>query len=115
MSLKSIYKILFGAHGPLPGNVIDMSEHGRAGGDKDSQGFKYTNGIEETSLINTVGDKIYIGHAIPGSDTVAGRADGRWKIKCIDQTDPNNIKTGYASGNTKYDNIWDDRVSLTYS
>jgi hypothetical protein len=115
MSLKSVYKILFGAHGPLPGNVIDMSEHGRAGGDKDSQGFKYTSDIEETSLIHEATGKVYFGWATPGSNTTEGKADARWKIKCIDESVADNTTVGWADGDTAYNNIWDDRESLSYS
>ncbi|MCC7571459.1 hypothetical protein KO465_09120 [Candidatus Micrarchaeota archaeon] len=114
MNLKSIYKILFGAHGPLPGNVIDMAEHGRAGGDQNSQGYKVTKEVDESMLIDqTTANITYIGWARPGSVNVAGKADARWKIKRIDETvDP--MEIGYAGGTDSYTYIWDDRSTYDY-
>jgi hypothetical protein len=50
---------------------------------------------------------LYTGHADPGSST----ADPVWRISRYDFS--NGIM--YADGNQNFDNIWDDRESLTYS
>ena len=54
---------------------------------------------------------IYIGLATIGSATSATA----WQIQRLDQssTDTPNIK--WADGNDSFDNIWDNRASLTYS
>lgn len=51
----------------------------------------------------------YIGKAIPGSDT----ADAVWQVRKLDET--TGLVMTYADGNSSYDNVWDDRASLTYS
>lgn len=61
-------------------------------------------------LIDVVGDLTYIGKARgDGSPT----DDPIWQIQRIDEADGTIIK--WADGNDKYDNVWDDRISLTYS
>lgn len=55
---------------------------------------------------------IYVGEANPGT---AESATG-WRIKKITY-DANNNPTNvqWADGNTKFDNVWDDRASYSYS
>lgn len=45
----------------------------------------------------------------------AGSAEGSavWRIMRLTTTNPTNLK--YADGNAKFDNIWTNRASLTYS
>lgn len=67
---------------------------------------------EEPSIIDDtgVGGITYVGFAKTGASTAAAR----WKIKKI--TEVGTITTiQYADGNSKFDNIWDDRASLTYT
>lgn len=52
---------------------------------------------------------IYVGCAVIG--TVAG--DAYWQIKKIDET--SGLIITWADGNAQFDNIWDDRASLSYS
>jgi len=117
ISITELHKQLFGRKGPTEGSVIDMAEHGRAGGISSDQGFKYTDKPALTSKIDVVSATVtYIGKARPGSDTVEGTADDRWQIKKIDTTDENDQKVPvWADGNDNYDNIWDNRASLSYS
>jgi hypothetical protein len=56
----------------------------------------------------------YIGWSYPGSNSVTGKADSRWKIKKIDSSS-NPTQIGYAGGEDNYDQIWDNRASLSYS
>ncbi len=50
----------------------------------------------------------YVGNAAPGSST----ADAVWQIKRITNADTTVL---FADGNSNFDNIYDDRASLTYS
>ena len=52
----------------------------------------------------------YFGYAQPGSNT----GSANWSIKVIDETGNYPIFK-YADGNSDYDNIWDNRVGLTYT
>lgn len=51
----------------------------------------------------------YLGKAFPGSDS----GDAKWQIKKIDESDGTVIT--WADGDSDFDNIWDDRESLSYS
>jgi len=66
---------------------------------------------EEPTIIDDtgVGGITYVGVAVFGASTAAAR----WKIKKI--TEVGTITTiQYADGDTKFDNIWDNRATLTY-
>ena len=54
----------------------------------------------------------YVGTAFPGTATSAAL----WRIKNLTYDGSNNL-TGvlWADGDTNYDNVWDDRASLSYS
>jgi hypothetical protein len=67
---------------------------------------------EEPSIIDDtgVGGITYVGFAVNGTPTSAPR----WKVKKI--TEVGTITTiEYADGDSKFDNIWDDRATLTYA
>ena len=64
----------------------------------------YATRIDEASATVT-----YIGSADPGSAT----SGALWQVKKIDSNNPTSIT--FADGNALFDNIWDDRASLTYS
>jgi hypothetical protein len=68
--------------------------------------------IAESDLALLIDDSgtefTYIGYAAAGSLSSAAV----WKIKRIDESDGLVIK--WADGNTSFDNIWDNRASLTY-
>lgn len=51
----------------------------------------------------------YIGEAPVGSATSAAV----WRIKKVDETSGTIVT--WADGNSQFDNIWDNRASLTYS
>ncbi len=75
--------------------------------------------IEENQLVyNTMIDNVsassykYIGESVPGTDTSVAK----WRIKRIDQTDTGgDIPILWATGTAKFNQIWDDRLTLTYS
>lgn len=111
VSIVSLYRKLFGRSGPTNGSVIDMSEHGRAGGVNTAQGYKNTRNVEESTLIDEASDTVtYLGFAKTGSATSASS----WQIKKI-LTSGNVTSIQFADGNDDYDNVWDDRASLDYS
>jgi hypothetical protein len=66
----------------------------------------------ETKLlqVDTVGNIVYLGYADAGS----GIEDAVWAIKKIVETGGDADIT-WADGNKNFDNIWDDRLILTYS
>lgn len=51
----------------------------------------------------------YVGKAEPGTATSAAS----WQIKRLDQT--TGLIITYADGDINYDNVWDNRESLSYS
>jgi len=61
-------------------------------------------------LVDDLGDTTYVGYSLYDSDTSAEV----WKIKKI--TESGNITIILnADGNDYYDNVWDNRESLSYS
>jgi hypothetical protein len=64
-----------------------------------------------TQHIDYISESVtYIGQANPGTND----SDPLWRIKKITSTG-DDIDIQYADGNANFDNIWDDRVSLSYS
>jgi hypothetical protein len=58
-------------------------------------------------------DLIYRGEAAPGTATSAAL----WRIRRldIDNASKGDVATTWADGNANFDNVWDNRASLTYS
>jgi len=56
-------------------------------------------------------DPVYVGWAQPGSATSASV----WKIMKLVYSGANLVQRLWADGNTKFDNIYDDRATLSYS
>ena len=52
----------------------------------------------------------YVGEADPGTATSAAS----WRVKKLEETGPDVVIT-WADGNANFDNIWDNRASLSYS
>lgn len=73
---------------------------------------------EEKNLVTliddtTTADVTYIGYALPTGSAIA-TSGAVWRIKKIDEsTGVTTIK--WADGDTLFNNIWDNRVSLTYN
>lgn len=63
-----------------------------------------------TQLDDVGGGVTYVGEAVPGTAT----ASALWRIKRIVETGPD-IAIAWADGDSDQDNVWDDRVSLSYS
>jgi len=51
----------------------------------------------------------YIGKAAPGSLT----SEAKWQIRRVDETTGSVFK--FANGDDRFNNIWDDRIHLSYS
>lgn len=64
--------------------------------------------IQKDEASSTV---VYFGYALPGTLTSVAS----WKIKRLTDLGGNDFKVEYADGNANFDNIWDNRVSLSYS
>lgn len=110
-TITDLYVQLFGKEHLKDGDVIEMSEHGRAGGVSTGSGFKNTKTVEEKIIIDEVSSTtIYIGRALVGSST----ASAVWQIKKISVS---GVVSSFllADGDDKYNNVWDDRASLSYS
>ena len=111
MTINDLYRNLFGRGGTTKGSDIDMAEHGRVGGISTGQPFKVTRDVEEKTLIDAVDStQTYIGKSGHGLST----SSAVWQIKKI-LTSGTVTTISYADGNDNYDNVWDDRSSLTYS
>lgn len=65
---------------------------------------------EKLLQVDSVGTTTYLGYADAGSLTSASV----WAIKRIIETG-NDVSITWADGNTDFDNIWDNRLALTYS
>lgn len=81
----------------------------------DANGLKKNDNISESKNFATRMDKVggnitYIGQALPGSLTSAAV----WMIRKMDESGGDLI-IQFADGNDKYDNIWDNRLLLSYS
>ena len=66
--------------------------------------LQYTTRYEEVSSTLT-----YFGEAAPG----AAESDPVWRMKRMTTTG-GLTKVEFADGNVNFDNVWDDRASLTY-
>ena len=66
-----------------------------------------------TLLLDEVGSYMYVGEATPGTAiTVSG-----WRIYRLDESgsgDEELLKL-WANNSTDFDQVWDDRLTLTYS
>jgi hypothetical protein len=71
----------------------------------DSSLLPRTINIDEISV-----NDIYFGYAAAGSSA----ASAVWRVKHI-VVSGTTTTTTYADGNTNFDNIWNNRLSLTYS
>lgn len=110
-SITDLYIQLFGKTHIKDGDVIEMSEHGRAGGVSSGDGFKTVRKVEEKTLIDEPDSTItYVGKAAMGSAT----SDTVWQIKRISVS--GTVTTiSYADGVSNYTKEWDERTNYSYS
>jgi hypothetical protein len=61
--------------------------------------------------LDDAGDGVtYVGEATPGTAT----STDAWRIKRITETGPD-VSVQWADGDAFFDNIWDDRLTLSYT
>lgn len=53
----------------------------------------------------------YLGQALPGTATSAAG----WRIQRLTFSSDGDVSTQWADGNSDFDNVWNDRATLTYS
>jgi len=67
-------------------------------------------GVQYSLRLETVGDFDYVGEASVGATT----SSSVWRIKRVDNTS-GDIAILWADGDETFDNVWDNRASLSYS
>lgn len=92
-----------------PEAIMMYEQFGRVGNSTDGQAYLRTSKIDQITYVDDTGTYVYIGNAIPGT---LGSATS-WKIKRVTTTNP--VKVEYAGGSTLYNQVWNNRTSLTYS
>jgi len=92
-------------------NTTDWEEHGAAGDVSTGRRLKYTQNVPLKKIIDAASATVtYICEAVPSATT----SQALWRIKKVDSTtNPTTIL--FADGNDNFDNIADNRASLTYS
>lgn len=108
-SLGDLYNQLFGRSAMANGSVIEMSEHGRAGGVSTGQPFKFGDKVPYSKKITISGTNTYIARANVGID----QSSASWQCKKIDTS--SGVVITWADGNSNFDNIATDLTSLSYS
>jgi len=92
-------------------DTTDWEEHGAAGDVSGGRRLKYVQNVPLKKIIDEASATVaYIGEAVP-SATVS---QALWRIKKIDST-TNPTTIYFADANDNFDNVWNDRASLTYS
>lgn len=96
--------------GTLAGNVLTLEYDTTAMDDADTLMILYDNpgDGELTTRVDEVTTYTYIGYSNPG----ASEASAVWRIKRMTNATGSVV---FADGNTRFDNVWADRASLTYS
>lgn len=91
--------------------TTDWEEHGAAGDVSNGRRLKYTQNVPLKKIIDEASATVtYIGEAVPSATT----SQALWRIKKIDST-TNPTTVFFADANDNFDNVWNDRSSLTYS
>lgn len=89
----------------------NWEEHGAAGDVSTGRRLKYTQDVPLKTIIDEASATVtYIGVAHPSATT----AQALWRIKKIDST-TNPTTIFFADANDNFDNVWDNRASLSYS
>ncbi len=62
--------------------------------------------VSYITMMDDTGTYLYVGEAVPGTST----SSANWRIRRVADT-----SVLYADGNSNFDNVWDNRTSLSYS
>ena len=107
----STYQNLFGKEDPQDATVTGWAEHGRVGGLSTGAGYKNVQIQPSLIVVDEPDDNTtYIGESLYGTATSAAS----WRVRRV-------LVTGtltfveLADGNDNFDNVFDDRASLSYS
>lgn len=104
------------------GDILSVDDHGlevlkKAGvdiGATPKRDYAIQTVIKDTTefavRIDEVGATTYVGKAVVGSSD----SSAVWQIKRIVETGPDMAVT-FADGDSSFNNIWNDRLSLSYS
>lgn len=92
-----------------PEAIMMWEQFGRVGNTVNGEAYGRIQKTNEKVEVDDAGTYVYVGYAIPGSST----SSAVWKIKRIKTT--NVVEILYADGDAAYNNIWDNRSSLTYN
>lgn len=92
-----------------PEAIMMFEQFGRIGNSTEGQAFSRVREVDETQLIDIVGNDIYIGFAVPLSSVSLAV----WKIKRINTNNP--ISIYYADGSTLYNKQWSARAGYSYT
>jgi len=110
-TITDLYTQLFGKEKIRDGDVIEMAEHGRAGGVSTGTSFK---GVQEIPLKFIMdlsgGSTIYMGEANHGTAT----SEAKWRIAQM-VISGSSITITYAGGTDSFDKEWDERDSYDYT
>lgn len=105
--IDSVSKMGNGINSPEALMMWEM--FGRVGGVANGQAFNRVREADESILVDSVGNDIYIGYALPGTLT----SEAKWKIKRVNTTNP--ISIFWADSSTLYNKTWSDRATYTYA
>lgn len=89
----------------------EYEEHSRGGDASTGRPLKYTQDVPNKVLLDTSSSStVYVGEAVPNSAT----SSALWRVYKV-AVGATSTAVTFADGNDDFDNIWDDRSSLTYS
>lgn len=90
-------------------NLVDWLTHSRVGAN--GPHFRKTKVVPEAVVVDntSTANVVYVGEAEIGSATSAAV----WRIQKVSTS--SGISLTWADANEFYDNVWDDRTSLSYS
>lgn len=90
--------------------ITDYLEHGHVGGTDSGAPYKSTLKPPMSLLIDEVDtNTTYVGEAVVGTTA----SEAKWRIRKV-FINGTNTTVLYADGNANWDNVWDDRESLSY-
>ncbi len=98
-------RVIIRAQDPNTGDWVNIG----AGDSGDGFGLTFTKADYAVRVDDSDDDVTYVGKAAIGSTN----SSSVWQIKKIDSTSGADIT--WADGNNSFDNIWDDRLGLSYA
>lgn len=91
-------------------SAVEWEEHMRVGDVSTGRAYKAVQEAPNALIVDEANSTItYIGETKPGSSS----ATALWRIKRIEEIGTTTTIT-FADGDDLFDNIWDNRTSLTY-